>query len=71
MGRALAEPEGFCAEYDCVAEWIMPDEAAFAECLRVMNEPVAAKAFRDDEALFLDSQATRLVRCDTRDTGTM
>ena len=57
------------SDYDCVTEWIMPDAAAVDEIYRIMAEPAIGKLFLDDEARFLDSSETRLVRCDTCDTG--
>ncbi|MBW8752554.1 MAG: EthD domain-containing protein [Sphingomonadales bacterium] len=57
------------SDYDCVTEWVMPSEAAFEECMGLMADPAIGKLFLDDEEHFLDSSATRLVRCDTYDTG--
>jgi hypothetical protein len=57
------------SDYDCVTEWIMPSEEAFEECMGLMAQPAIGKLFLDDEEHFLDSAATRLVRCDTHDTG--
>lgn len=57
------------SDYDCVTEWLMPDAAAVDEIYRLMADPVIGKLFLDDEARFLDSSETRLVRCDTFDTG--
>jgi hypothetical protein len=57
------------SDYDCVTEWIMPSEAAFEECMGLMSDPAIGKVFLEDETHFLDSAATRLVRCDTSDTG--
>jgi hypothetical protein len=61
---------GMASDYDCVAEWDLRDEAAFAEFMEILADPVIGKIFRDDEASFLDSAATRLMVCDCRDTGT-
>lgn len=55
--------------YDCITEWVLPDEAALDEIIRLLVDPVIGPVFREDEAKFLDSTQTRLVRCDTRDTG--
>lgn len=55
--------------YDCIAEWVLRDEQAFDECMDLIADPVIGKIFRDDEEHFLDSSATRLLICDTRDTG--
>lgn len=57
------------SDYDCVTEWILESEAAFEECMGLMANPEIGKLFLDDEEHFLDSAATRLVRCDTCDTG--
>lgn len=57
------------SDYDCVTEWVMPSEAAFEECMALMADPAIGQLFLEDETHFLDSAATRLVRCDTYDTG--
>lgn len=57
------------SDYDCVTEWVLADEAAFEECMGLMSDPAVGKMFLDDEEHFLDSTATRLVRCSTSDTG--
>jgi len=57
------------SEYDCVTEWIMESEAAFQECMALMANPRIGPVFLEDETHFLDSAATRLVRCSTSDTG--
>ena len=56
-------------EYDCVTEWVLPNAAALDEIYRLLHDPVIGKIFLDDEEHFLDGPATRLVRCDTMDTG--
>ena len=66
-GNALAAQEW---EYDCVAEWVMPNEEAFEEIMRIFADPVIGKVFHDDEEHFLDRESVFLVKCDTRDTGT-
>jgi hypothetical protein len=55
--------------YDCITEWTLRDAAALDEIFRLLVDPEIAPVFREDEAKFLDSTQTRLVRCDTRDTG--
>lgn len=57
-------------EYDCVAEWVMPNEEAFEEIMCIFADPVIGKVFHDDEEHFLDRESVFLVKCDTRDTGT-
>ena len=57
------------SDYDCVTIWEMPDAKAVDEIYLIMAEPAIGKLFLDDEARFLDSSETRLVRCDTSDTG--
>jgi len=47
----------------------MPDAAAVDEIYRIMSDPVIGPIFLEDETHFLDSSETRLVRCDTYDTG--
>jgi EthD domain len=57
-------------EYDCVTEWVMPDEEAFNEIMRIFADPVIGKFFHDDEENFLDRGSVVLIKCDGRDTGT-
>jgi hypothetical protein len=57
------------SDYDCITEWIMPSEAAFEECMELLADPVIGKLFLEDETYFLDGAATRLMRCQTFDTG--
>jgi EthD domain len=68
-GSALASHSGEW-EYDCVTEWVMPNEAAFDEIMRLFADPVIGKVFHDDEENFLDRNSVFLIKCDTRDTGT-
>jgi hypothetical protein len=56
----------FCP-YDCVTEWILADEAAFMEAVRILSDPSVAEVFREDERLFLDQTATLSMRCEVRD----
>lgn len=69
-GAAFSTPLSRVTDYDCIAEWVMRDEAAFEEAMRIMAEPEILKIFLEDETHFLDSAATRLLRCDTADSGT-
>jgi hypothetical protein len=66
-GGGLAAQEW---EYDCVTEWVMPDEQAFEEIMRLFADPVIGKIFHDDEENFLDRESVFLVKVDMRDTGT-
>lgn len=56
--------------YDCVTEWVMHDEAAFDESMRILADPVIGKIFHDDEEHFLERESVLLLRSDCRDTGT-
>jgi hypothetical protein len=56
-------------DYDCITEWELDDEAAMAEVVRLLSDPVISKVFYDDEEHFLDRTSVRYLRCDTRDTG--
>jgi hypothetical protein len=56
-------------EYDCITEWVMPDEAAFDEIMRLFADPVIGKIFHDDEENFLHRESVFLVKVDVRDTG--
>ena len=69
MARAKDGGNERASDYDCVTIWEMPDAEAVDEIYRIMGNPEIGKIFLDDEARFLDSSATRLVRCDTMDTG--
>jgi len=57
-------------EFDVAAEWEMPDEVAFDEIMRIVSAPEIAPIFYADEEHFLDREATMLIKCDMRDTGT-
>ena len=57
-------------EYDCIAEWMMPDEAAFDEINRILAQPEVREIFNEDEKRFADRSAFRLVRVEVVDTGT-
>lgn len=73
-GGAPTEPAGSFGpmkwEYDCVTEWVTPDEAAFNEIIRLAADPVIGKIFYDDEENFLDRASMILFKCDERNTGT-
>jgi hypothetical protein len=59
--------------YDCITEWVMPDEAALEEVFRIFGIPEIGKVFYDDEERFLDRDAvvTMTIReGDTMNTGT-
>ncbi len=58
-------------DYDCITEWELEDEAAMAEIVRLLADPVIGKAFYDDEEHFLDRSSVRYLRCDTHDTGVL
>jgi len=69
-GASFGTPLSNVTDYDCIAEWVMRDEAAFEEAMRIMAKPEILKIFLEDETHFLDSASTRLLRCATGDTGT-
>ena len=69
-GASFGTPLSSVTDYDCIAEWVMRDEAAFEEAMRIMAEPDILAIFQEDETHFLDSASTRLLRCSTGDTGT-
>jgi hypothetical protein len=56
-------------DYDCVAEWVTPDEAAFNAIMALFSDPVIGKIFYEDEEHFLDRDSIMLIKCDCRDTG--
>lgn len=57
-------------DYDVIAHWEMPDEAAYAEIRRIMAQPHVHALFREDEKQFLDRGAIRMILPDTVDDGT-
>ena len=57
-------------EWDCIAEWMMADEAAFDEINRILTAPEVRAVFNEDEKRFADRTAFRLVRVDVVDDGT-
>jgi hypothetical protein len=56
-------------DYDCVTEWVMPNEAAFDEINAIFADPVIGKIFHDDEEHFLDRDSILLIKCDVVDNG--
>jgi hypothetical protein len=56
-------------DYDCVTEWVMPNEEAFNEINRIFADPVIGKIFHDDEENFLDRDSILLIKCDMVDNG--
>ena len=69
LGTADETPGPRSSGFDCITEWVLPNAAALDEIMRLLVNPVIGPIFHEDEAKFLDSTQTRLVRCDTRDTG--
>lgn len=67
MGAVLAAKAW---DYDCIAEWDLPDEAAFEQVVAILSDPVIGKLFHDDEEHFLDRSSVRLVRYATHETDT-
>jgi len=68
--RAEGAGGGFATlDYDCVTEWVMHDEAAFDESMRILADPVIGKIFHDDEEHFLHRESVVLVRCDSRESA--
>ena len=64
-----AEPAARTSGFDCITEWVLPDEGAMDEIMRILHDPVIGKLFHEDEEHFLDRNSVTLVRCDSRDTG--
>jgi hypothetical protein len=56
-------------EYDCICEWVMPNEEAFDEINRIFADPLIGKEFHDDEEHFLDRESVLLFKCKVIDTG--
>jgi hypothetical protein len=55
--------------WDLLSEWIMPDENAFNEILRIMDTPGIREEFWEDEDRFMDRSATVMIPCTVADTG--
>jgi len=49
-------------EYDCSPKWVMPDEQAFEEIMRLFADPVIGKSLHDDEENFLHRESVVAVR---------
>jgi hypothetical protein len=60
-------------EYDCIAEWVMPNQEALDEINRIFADPVIGKEFNQDEEHFLDRGSVLMFKCnegDVVDNGT-
>jgi len=65
-------PEGFGYQlkewrWDLLSEWVMPNEAAFNEVMRIMTEPRILNEFQEDSAKFSDQEATVMLHCAVAD----
>jgi len=49
--------------YDCISEWFLRDEAAFAAILKLLDGTEAGKELLDDANEFLDGSASMQIRC--------
>jgi hypothetical protein len=66
-GGTATDPKGFRQrpfDYDCITELIVADEAAFDEMGRIFAAPAASAELIEDELVFLDREATVMLRCD-------
>lgn len=66
-GGTATDPAGFRQrpfDYDCVTELVVADEAAFEEMGRIFAAPEASTELVEDELVFLDREATVMLRCD-------
>jgi hypothetical protein len=50
-------------DYDCITEWVMADEAAFDEIMRIFNDPVLSPIFTADSENMLSPDSV-LIKCD-------
>lgn len=57
-------PDDHRIEFDAVTEIVMPDQAAFDEMLRLLNEPETRRLFSEDEMRFADRDASRFTVCE-------
>lgn len=49
--------------YDCISEWLAPDERSLDRIIAVLSDPVVGKELSDDAVTFLDQTATMMIRC--------
>ncbi len=66
-GGTATDPAGFRQrpfDYDCITELVVADEAAVAEMGRIFGAPPASTELLEDEVLFLDREASVMLRCD-------
>lgn len=56
-------------EYDCLAEWVLEDEAALEKINLIFADPEIGGVFYEDEEKFLDRDAILMFKCDVADTG--
>ena len=62
-------PVGHVSDWDCITEWIMPNQEALEETGRLLKDPVIGAIFDEDEEKFLMEGGSRMHICDMRDTG--
>lgn len=56
--------------YDCIAEWVFPNEENYKELFRIAADPIIGKEFFEDEGKFLDRKELILAEVEVVDTGT-
>jgi hypothetical protein len=56
-------------EWDLISEWVMPNEAAFHEIYRIMQDPAVDALFHADEDRFIDRTAFVTAPVTVVDTG--
>lgn len=51
-------------DYDCIAEWVMPDAAAFETIMAMFGDAAIGQVFYEDEEHFLDRPSILMVKCE-------
>lgn len=70
---APAGPAGDLAArygFDCLSEWTMADETAYAGIQQVLADPAIGGEIAEDSRKFTDGRATVVFTCTMVDTGT-
>jgi hypothetical protein len=57
--------------WDLISEWMLPDEAAYIEVLRIMQLPDIGKLFQDDEDRIMDRRSIVDAHVTVYDSGTV
>jgi hypothetical protein len=61
--------EPVALDFDCIAEWVLPNKEAFDEINRLFSDPVISTEFHNDALHFLDGGGGRMFTCETIENG--